>query len=492
MKVLFLEPLHQYWEFFRGVTASPSLIYLAAVARKEFETKVFDAAVAPDKPWDRTAETLDNERPDVVAITGSVTAFWQDTVNAAKIARKVLPGAKIVTGGYMGSYMWKDALESGLFDYIVTGEGEVTLMELLRAVEKKERDLSGIKGLAWLKDGEAVKNAPRPMIKDLDELPMPAFDLFPMERYGLAPFGGKVGFTVNFARGCVGHCRFCSEAIHWQHSWRGHGAKYMVDVLELLSKKYGKKVFYVGDNDFLHDQDRTREFIKLMRARKLGVLMWIQTTCFNVIRNESLMKDLNEIGVYQIMLGIETSKPSELQRLQKPQTLEVINKAIKIAQKHNFIIMGMLMWGSPWDTKEDLHNTLDFLIENCDIVGPDFTTPLPGTPYYDECKKMGAIEVTDFSQFNWLNAITRTADMSVGEADKYYKKWIGKALIVNRKFLGNYFFSKKPLHRTYLNMFIKMGWSFITNKPWRQKNYQPFEKFDLDKFVRSRGIKAGS
>ncbi|MDO8803719.1 MAG: radical SAM protein [Elusimicrobiota bacterium] len=477
MKILFLEPLHIFWEFFRGLTPSHSLIYLAAVARREFEVKVFDACMEKENPWDKTAEYLEKERPEIVAITGSITGFWPDTLNCAKLVREILPKARIITGGYTASVFWADALRDGAADYVVLGEGELTLMELLRALKENKTDFSGILGLAYLKDGAPVKNAPRPLMQNLDELPPPAYDLFPMEHYGLAPFGGKAGFTVTFARGCQHTCVFCSETVLWRHTWRGHTPQYMVDTLEVLNKKYGKRIFYVGDNDFLHDEERTKAFIALMRERRLDVKMWIQTTCANLIKNEKHLKNLREIGVYQVMLGIETNNPEGLKRLNKPQTLETVNKAVAIANTHDFIVMGMLMWGAPWDTKAGLHDTFKFLSENCDIIGPDFTTPWPGTPYYAECEKAGAIEVRDLSKYNMMNCITRTAELSAAESDAYYKSVVGKALIFNKKSLYNFFFSSKLLYRTYFMMFVKMGWSFVTGKPWRQKNYQSFEDF---------------
>lgn len=485
MKIVFFEPLHKFWEFFRGVTASPAFVYLTAVAEKEFDVKVFDACVEPEKPWDAAVLYLRKEKPDVVAITGSITCFWNDTLNAAKLVRKILPDAKIITGGYIASVLWEEALKTGLFDFIVIGEGEITMMELLRALNQKKSDFEKIKGLAFLKDGKPIKTAPRPLIKDLDTLPMQGWHHFPMDRYGLEPFGGKVGFAVSFSRGCNNRCAYCADTMMWGHCWRGHGAEYMVEALEILSKKYGKRVFYIGDPDFLYDPERIEKFISLMVKRKVDVKMWIQTTCANIIKYKHMLKGLNEAGVYQIMLGIETISPEVLKNFRKPQNFELIDKAVKIVQKENkFILMGMLMWGAPWDTKESLKETLNYLVKNCDIVGPNCSTPFPGTPYYEKCKEMGVIEVWDLSLYDWMNIVTRTADMSAKEADKYYKNLVGKTLLLNKKMVGNYFFSNKPLYRTYMNQFVKMGWSLFTHKPWRQKNYQDFNKnFNLDKYT---------
>jgi len=279
----------------------------------------------------------------------------------------------------------------------------------------------------------------------------------------------------------VGRCKFCSEAVQWEHTWRGHGAKYMVDTLEVLSKKYGKHIFYIGDNDFLHDPARTKAFIALMRKRRPEVKMWIQTTCGNFVKNEKLLRDLKEVGVYQVMLGIEAAVPDVLRRLNKPQNMELVKKAVELGKTHEFIVMGMLMWGAPWDTKAGLHKTLDFLVKNCDIVGPNAVSPWPGTPYYKECEAAGAIEIRDLSKFNMLDCVTRTAELSAPEADLYYKTVVGRALLLNWKALGNFFFSNKFMIRHYYKCFAKMGRSFLTGNPWRQQNYQPFEDFLRDR-----------
>ncbi|MEZ7890292.1 MAG: radical SAM protein [Candidatus Wallbacteria bacterium] len=477
MKVLFLDPLHKVWEFFRGLTASPGLIYLAAVARRDFNVKVFDASMAEGKPWNRTAEYLIKERPDVVAITGSIPAFWPDTLNAAKLVRELLPDAKIISGGYTAGMFAEEALNSGLIDYIIHGEGELTIIELLKAIKEKWSDFSKILGISYLLNGKPVQNNPRPLIENLDSLPLPAYDLFPMERYSLAPFGGHIGFAATFARGCQNRCKFCSETLLWQHRWRGHGPEYMYRVLEILRKKYNKKVFYIGDDDFLHDPERVEKFIELMKKKPLDIKMWIQTTCYNVVKNKRLLRSLKEIGVYQIMIGIENPKPEALKNLNKPQTFELVKEALETLKPYEFIIMGMLVWGTPIDTKQDLHNALNFLMENCDIVGPNAATPWPGTPYYEECEKLGAIEDRDISRYDMTNCVTRTAEMNAADSDRYYKNVVGKALMFNKKFLGNYLFSNKTLYRQYVNMFIRMGWSFFTMTPWVQANYQPFNEF---------------
>jgi radical SAM superfamily enzyme YgiQ (UPF0313 family) len=477
MKVLFLDPIHKVWEFFRGLTANPALIYLAAVARRDFNVKVYDAYGETSRPWDKTAADLEKERPDVVCIPGSLPSFWYDVLNCARLVREILPDAKVITGGYISNQLWREGLESGCIDYIVIGEGEVTMMELLKAINTGVTDMSGIKGLAYLKNGMPFKTPEREFIQDLDTLPMPAYDLFPMSRYSLAPFGGNIGFTATYSRGCTGRCKFCSETLLWRHCWRGHSPEYMVESLSLLRYKYNKRVFYIGDDDFLHDPARTEKFIELMLKNKLDIKMWIQSTCRNVIKNEKLLAGLKKIGVYQVMVGIETPKPKGLKILNKPQDFDTVMRSLEVLKPHEFIIMGMMMWGTPWDTMQDLVDSLEFLNEHCDIIGPDAVTPWPGTPYYDECEKIGAIEVRDLTKYDMTNCITRTAELSAAEADYYYKKTVGRHLMFNKKFLGNYLFSKKPLYRTYVNMFVKMGWSFFTMKPWVQKNYQEFSDF---------------
>ncbi|HNY10640.1 MAG TPA: radical SAM protein [Candidatus Wallbacteria bacterium] len=490
MKVLFLDPLHKVWEFFRGLTASPALIYLAAVARREFDVRVFDASMESKDPWNRTAEYLLRERPDVVCITGSITGFWNDSQNAAKLVRETLPETRIITGGYIASRLWNEALQSGFFDFVVIDEGELTFLELLSALNSNSSaDYSKIRGLAYLEKGVPRKNVDREFIADLDTLPLPAYDMFPMDRYSLAPFGGHIGFALSFNRGCQNKCKFCSETLQWKHMWRGHGAEYMVEVLELLNKKYNKKVFYVGDDDFLHDRERTIKFIELMDKKKLDIKMWIQTTCYSAIANVDLLAGLKRIGVHQFMMGIETPKPLGMKNLNKPQNIDIVMKALETVKPFGFIMMGMLMWGAPWDKKEDLDYALDFLGKHCDIIGPNATTPWPGTPYYDECEKMGAIEVRDLTKYDMTNVITRTAELSAAEADFYYKKTVGKFLMLNKKFLGNYMFSKKPLYREYINMFVKMGWRFFIMKPWYQKNYQPFEEFYYDFIAKKASVK---
>ena len=189
MKVFFVEPPHKIWEFFRGHTPAPGMTYVATYVEKDFDVTYIDATSGLEHPWADLEKIIREEKPDVVGLTSVATCFCYDALNAAHLIKLIDPSITVISGGSMMSFTAEDNLRSGHIDFVIMGEGEITVMELLKAVEKSKRgesvDYSSIKGIAYLSDGKVMYTEPRPFIDDLDCLPMPNYDLLPMDKFSL-------------------------------------------------------------------------------------------------------------------------------------------------------------------------------------------------------------------------------------------------------------------------------------------------------------------
>jgi anaerobic magnesium-protoporphyrin IX monomethyl ester cyclase len=210
-------------------------------------------------------------------------------------------------------------------DFACVGEGEVTLKEFVEAVDGGEKDFSRIKGLAFRDGAQIIRTEPRPFIDNLDSLPMPAYHRVPMESplYSIDVIGPKC-VVPSFSRGCGYKCTFCTETLRWRNRWRGKSAWKIVEEIEYLQKNYGIKTFLVGDNDFLWDRKRNYEYCELMEKNGLKANLWIQARPDHIMRDADLVPRLRKVGLFEVLLGIESFEQSMMDTWDKREELETI------------------------------------------------------------------------------------------------------------------------------------------------------------------------
>ena len=316
------------------------------------------------------------------------TAYFDDSLETAKIVRKVNKKIKIVVGGSHVSIDPVEVIKNKEIDVAVYGEGEETLWQLAT-----KNDLSKIKGIVYKDGKKIIKNEPRELIKNLDDLPFPAWEDLELGKYGLN--GGsfnmrKPVFPLVSSRGCPGHCLYCSVNSVWQHKWRGRSAKNVVDEMELLINKYGAREFAFQDDSVSVDKIRLKEICKEIIERKID----IKWTTPNGIAHWTLTKDLlllmKKAGCYRITFGIE-SGDKELRRwVGKPYSLEQAKDLTEYANKIGYWTLATNIVGFPYENKENLENTLNFAVKSdVDLAFFFRLGPRPGTPIYEIFLKEG-------------------------------------------------------------------------------------------------------
>ncbi len=480
MKVFFIEPPHKIWEFFRGHTPAPGMTYVATYVEKDFDIKYIDATSGLEYPWADLEKIIREEKPDVVGLTSVATCFCYDALNTAHLIKLIDPSITVISGGSMMSFTAESNLRSGYIDFIIMGEGEITVKELLKAIERSKQgesvDYSSIKGISYFFDGKVVYTEPRPFIEDLDSLPMPNYDLLPMDKFSL-PVIGENAFVMSTSRGCGGNCSFCSEAKFWKNRWRGNSAKYVVDHIELLSKKYGKTTIMFGDNDFLWDPQRNIDFCEELERRKLkDIHFWVQANPNKVVENKKLFPRLKKLGLFQVMMGTESMDKEKLKHLRKGAGLETQLSAMKIVKDSGVILMTMMMWGDWNDDKRSLADTWKFYRKHADTYPLTAMTPFPGTDYYREAEKKGIIADKDFSNFTMVNIVMPTKHLTYEEAKKVYVRGLARYFIY-WKVIWNALFSPNRFLRYQQRTYIKLAFSNLLGRKWKQGNYVPFEDY---------------
>jgi radical SAM superfamily enzyme YgiQ (UPF0313 family) len=477
MRVMLVDPPHAIFKFFRGRMPFPGLVALSAYLEKEFEVKICDGTVL-EYPWEDMERIIRDFRPEVVGIGSSSTSFVYDAMNTAYLVKMIDPAIVTVGGGAHFSALPEESLqECPSLDYIVIGEGEVTMHELLRTLEAKGDPLE-VKGLAFRRDGKIVKTPARPLLPDIDVLPLPAYHLFPMDRYFMPSLGMDThrSIIITTARGCEGKCTFCSEAALWRNTWRPRSAKLVVDEMELLYREFGKISFMFGDDIFNGTRQRLVEFADELERRKLPIHFWFQTRVDAILRDADLLPRLKELGLYMLSMGVESPSQKVLDNYNKKQTPEMAREAMEVIKKNKLLFIANVMWGDWEDDEESLKALLRFCRPYACHLALQITTPLPGTEYWRRALAEGRIEEKDYSKYDMLNPIMPTRTLSRERVGYLHPRAIQKFYARPRVF-WDAFFSPNPFLRRNNRFFAKIAWEVITHQKWEQKNYKPFEVY---------------
>lgn len=411
MKILFATPNlsleERYGTLAGGGSAAPSLgiLSLAAVCRKHgYRTAVIDsAALGLDEA--ELLRRLQKERPEVLGLSATTLSILHAQAVASK-ARRVLPGLRVLIGGPHVSAVPVESLERfSAFDIAVVGEGEETIIELLRAIEGGA-GLEDVRGIAWRCDGAVRLNPSRLAIKHLDNLPFPAWDLlegFPA-RYVPAPFKTRRLPSVSLvsSRGCPHRCIFCDRSV-FGSACHAFSAEYLLELVKDLHKSYGVREVCFEDDTFMTSQKRLVEICRGLTESRLD-LSWSCLARVNDVTAENLAL-MRRAGCWQVSFGIESGSQGILDRIHKKVTLEQIRRALLLSRAAGLMNKGFFIVGHPGETPQTLGETLRFMLDlPLDDVSVSMLTPFPGSELYERAEEFGSFE-RDWSRMNLLNPV---------------------------------------------------------------------------------------
>ncbi|MFH1856857.1 MAG: radical SAM protein [Candidatus Omnitrophota bacterium] len=431
MKVLFVQPQVGSWATHgHHVAANQMHASWAAYAREKgtIEPEVLDCK-ALVIPMDKMVEMVKAKNPDVIVLGDCLHSYGGFAVQyyfdqAAQKIKKALPNTKIVVGGLWYSYLSKESLElNPAIDFVIMGEGEITFNELMDAFNKGNTNYQDIAGVASRdKNGEVIFGPVRDLIADLDTLPLPAYDLFPMEKY-VGHTHWKPFMEIVTSRGCPHACTFCYEwSEHDPRSlkhflkWRAKSASRVVDEVELLEKKFGVKVIVIQEDNFNVDGKRAKAFCEEKLKRGLD-MKWVSLGCASDwIRAEKDIPLMKKAGMFMGVFGIEVASDDELRKLAKGITVDQIYKTIEILRRNDIAIVGDIMIGFDHDTEKIIKDRFAF----ADAVDPDimwigYLTPPPGSPIWASGVERGWInpKTIDVLKWDFLHPVIPTNYLSV-------------------------------------------------------------------------------
>jgi radical SAM superfamily enzyme YgiQ (UPF0313 family) len=369
-------------------------VLLSTILRdRGYEVKAFIEDVAePD--WGYV------ENSDLVCIS-SITSTAPGAYRIGKRIRAF--GIPVVMGGAHPTFMADEALEFA--DFVIRGEGERSLMDLVSHIATGAPALPDIKGLSYRnKDGETVHNPSPEFIQDLDNLPAPDFSL-------VHKWNTSNVYPVSTSRGCPYDCRFCSVIAMFGRRYRFKSIEATLQELRHAATVSTATKFIVDDN-FAANKDRTREILSNVIAEGIR-MQWSAQVRTDVAADRKLLRLMADAGCHTLHIGFESINPETLEAYNKKQSREDIVACIRTVRDHGIHIHGMFALGADSDDVDTIRETADFAIKNgIDTVQFLVLTPLPGTRLFQEMAADNRLLHTDWSKFDVQHVVFAPKRMS--------------------------------------------------------------------------------
>jgi anaerobic magnesium-protoporphyrin IX monomethyl ester cyclase len=372
-------------------------------------------------------------KPDLVVLgeilhsTGGLAVIWHFN-KTARLVKEVSPKTLVAVGGLWYSALYQETLEENpAIDFVLIGEGELTLEELLRALETKDADLSKIAGLAFRMNGAVVAGPHRELIPDIDILPMPAYDLFPMEKYVNHTYW--TNFCELFtSRGCPGGCSFCYEWSQYDPrypkdfvSWRSHSAKRIVEELEVLTKKFGVKTAVFQDDAFNVNPEMVKGVCEGILKKGIQLNWVILGRADDWMRQEDLIPLMKKAGMFMGLVGIEVGDDKDLLKIGKGVTVSQIKRTVDALRRNAIVTIGTFMIGFEDDDEAKIKQRFQFADEvDPDVFALQFVTPAPGSPLWMRLTREKVLDPKKIDLIKWdfQHPVVPTKYLSVAEVGR--------------------------------------------------------------------------
>jgi anaerobic magnesium-protoporphyrin IX monomethyl ester cyclase len=402
----------------QGIYPPLGLAYIgAAIEKAGYEVKILDVQ-GLNLTSKEAREKIFSENADIVGIT-SMTSNFKGVLEAAKFSKE--SGAIVVLGGPQMSAYPKESLSSKNIDYGIFGEGENAMVELIRAIEKKDfKNFKKIKGLCYKKGNEVILNEAA-IVKDIDSLPFPAMHLLPIKKYDCV-ITEKPVLTMITSRGCPFQCGFCFKQPMDKFS-RKRDPKKVVDEIELYIKKYKVKEILFYDDTLTLDRNHVVEICNEIIKRKIKI-KWQSPTRVDRV-DKPLLELMKKAGCKMLRYGVESGDKKILSLMKKGTDLDKIINAFKISKDVGIESFAYFIIGYARETRISMRKTINFAKKlNPDMVMFTIATPYPKTNLYTLAVEDGLINRDYWKDFTLGKTNKRLPPLT-----KDAEKWIKKAYL---------------------------------------------------------------
>jgi len=460
MKIMLIKPpalIPKDWKGIIGVVPPLGLAYVAAVLEKNgHEIKILDCILEDWKKinkfnekikylglsYEKIADAIKKEKPDVVGITSwSVEA--PSAFRVAETVKKVDKNIFTVLGGIHPSIRPKDCLSNPNVDFVVIGEGEYTTLELIEELGKENPSFKDIKGIGFKQGEDIIINSPRPLIKNLDELPMPARHLFDMERYFNATKSLQGGrqttertVVIISSRGCPYNCCFCSIHSVYGWEWRPRSAESIINEIEYLIKTYKVTGISFEDDNMTLDRKRAEKIFDSIIEKKLNI-RWVAGNALRAdTLDEELLRKMKDSGCIGVAISPESGDQEVLNKIVgKNMDLKAVENVVRLCKKIGLRVDCNFVIGMVGETKQNIRNTVDFA-NKLKGIGLDFSNcyialPFYGTRLYEQAKKLNYLTVKDGEELEYSllcqDAVIQTPEFTPNDLKIFREQAVGNS-----------------------------------------------------------------
>jgi len=367
-------------------------LYAAAMMRESgYSVSIFDAMFT-ESP-EEVILFLDKQRPSFFVIYDDGFNYLTKMclTNMREAAFRMIRLAKdrncivIVSGSDSTDHFEKYLAEGA--DFIILGEGEQTLLELVKSIEKEEQDLTGIPGLAFKRKGELLKTIKRNVIRDLDSLPLPAWDLIDFYPYRQmwSKHAGYFSMNVGTTRGCPYKCNWCAKPIYGNR-YNARTPQNVVTELKYLKEQFHFDHIWFCDDIFGLKPGWVKQFAALIKKENLKFKFKIQSRA-DLLVQEEYISALSEAGCDMVWMGAESGSQKILDAMDKGTTIEQIEQATSLLKKYGIKHCFFIQFGYLDETKKDIELTIQMINKLLPHeIGISVSYPLPGTLFYEKVK----------------------------------------------------------------------------------------------------------
>ena len=397
-------------------------IYAASVMREAgYNVSLFDTALI-DSP-EKIIPVIETHKPDYLVIYDDgfnyltkmcLTNMREAAFRMAEIAKQ--KGIKVIASSSDAADHFEKYLNHGV-DFVVIGEGEITLKELISKLDTGETNFINIEGLAFKINGHINRTAPRQIIKELDSFPMPAWDLVDVSSYKKIWFNNQGYFSLNITttRGCPFKCNWCAKPIYGNR-YNSRSPQRVVEEIEYLMKNFNVNHFWMCDDIFGLKPGWVQEFRDDVKAKGLKFKYKIQSRV-DLLLQEDTIAALAESGAETVWLGAESGSQKILDAMDKGTTVEQIYEATRLLKKNGIRPAFFLQFGYLGEEKEDIKKTIKMVLDLMpDEIGISVSYPLPGTKFYDSVKEQLK------EKANWTDSDELALMYKGTFSPSYYKK----------------------------------------------------------------------
>ncbi len=399
------------------------MAYIAAVLEKHHDVTIIDTVAESWKTVEQIETGCDEKKyrggltneeitgrithcmPDVVVIQVMYDGRVQAGFEIASLVKKVDDKITTVFEGLFPSTRQVECLSNRNIDFVVRGEPEYTILELVNVLEKgNSGNLEKVRGISYVKDGEVIDNPLRPGIDNLDLLPFPARRLLPMDAYFEASTESPLGMgrlhkrytPMLTSRGCPQACIFCFYHIMMGRKWRGRSPENVLCEIEQLIGTYDIKQINFSDINMSHDRKRMEAICDRMIERNFNIEWLVPQGLRADTLDETLLKKMSKAGCRGFCVAPESGVQRVVDRIKKNMDLKAVENAVALASKEGIDTRAYFILGFPGETKEDMKKTIEFAYKLKRLGAKHFlfniATPIFGTELYELARREGLLK----------------------------------------------------------------------------------------------------